>query len=73
MFGFGRFRAAPLLWLGHIFFALLASTEGTVRHYYLAAVELEWDYAPFRRNMVGPDTEFVHLFIVFNVVEFQLN
>ncbi|ESP04555.1 hypothetical protein LOTGIDRAFT_170648 [Lottia gigantea] len=41
----------------------LTVCSGKIRHYYLAAVELEWDYAPLGSNMVTNDTTISNNFI----------
>ncbi|XP_052767560.1 hephaestin-like protein isoform X1 [Mya arenaria] len=35
---------------------LVARSRARIRHYFIAAVEVDWDYAPSGRNLVGPDT-----------------
>ncbi|WAR20263.1 HPHL1-like protein [Mya arenaria] len=35
---------------------LVARSWARIRHYFIAAVEVNWDYAPSGRNLVGPDT-----------------
>lgn len=32
-------------------------TSATERHYYIAAVEVDWDYAPSGRNLVTADSK----------------
>ncbi|WAR20265.1 HEPHL-like protein [Mya arenaria] len=38
---------------------LVARSRARIRHYFIAAVEVDWDYAPSGRNLVGPDTLYV--------------
>ena len=45
---------------------------GTVRPYYVAAIEEEWDYAPTGKDVLEgkplEDSELVHSFMHFNVI-----